>query len=65
MVVVMERRAVVVSNRVPFAGVHNIGGAAGNNAVEPARTFNEIEPEDVDVLVEMILDRARTAVSVS
>lgn len=61
MFVAMERRAVLVGNRVAWAGVHNEGGAAGRGATIPARTFNEIEPEDIDVLVDLIFTHARAA----
>ena len=57
--VVLEKRSVVLRSRASkFAGIHNDGGVGGHGAHIPARTFNELEPEDIDELVKMIRERA-------
>lgn len=53
----LEDGGIRVGSFVPWAGVHNEGGPAGNNAVEPARTFAELEDEDVDVFAKLLLER--------
>jgi len=45
----VERGRLVVKSAIPWAGVHNEGGAAGHGAQEPARTFLELEDDDVTV----------------
>lgn len=44
-------------SKIPWAGVHNEGGAAGHGATIPARPFLFIEERDVDVLAEILRDR--------
>jgi len=54
----LSGNAIVVGSFVPWAGVHNEGGAAGKGAMIPKRTFAELEPDDVDVLVKILVARA-------
>lgn len=46
----------VVESTIAWSAVHNEGGTAGHGAAIPARTFLELEPDDMDVLVQMTLD---------
>lgn len=46
-----------VGSFVEWAGVHNEGGAVGHGATVPARTFAELENDDVDVFAKLLLDR--------
>lgn len=52
-------------SRIPWAGIHNEGGQAGNNATIPARTFLEWTPKRLEKFVEManqyLLSRAEKA----
>lgn len=48
----------VVSSRVPWAGVHNEGGQVGRGAKIPARPFLFVENEDLEVLGQIMLTRA-------
>ena len=38
-VVVVEKFALTIRSRIPWSGVHNLGGTAGHGAKIPARTF--------------------------
>lgn len=43
-------------SRIPWAGIHNKGGTAGNNANIPERRFLEIDAEDVTTLQKIAAD---------
>lgn len=45
-----------IKSRIPWAGVHNEGGAVGNGAVVPARPFLFLTPQDEQKLVEITED---------
>lgn len=53
----LEDGGIRVGSFVPWAGVHNEGGAVGHGAYVPARTYAELESEDVDVFARLVLDR--------
>lgn len=46
-----------LESSIPWAGVHNVGGTAGNSANIPARTFLEWTEEDLAALVYMFQER--------
>ena len=52
----LEGNAIRVGSFVSWAGIQNEGGVAGHNAQIPARTFAEVEEDDVDVLAETLLN---------
>jgi len=54
----LSGNVIVVGSFVPWAGIHNEGGAAGHGAMIPRRTFAELESDDVDVLVKVLVARA-------
>lgn len=45
-----------VASRIPWAGIHNEGGNAGNGASIPARTFLQWTPERIAKFVELYQD---------
>ena len=53
----LEGSGIRVGSFVPWAGVHNEGGAVGHGAFVPARTYAELENEDVDVFAKLLLER--------
>lgn len=57
----LSRSMLQVYSRVPWAGVHNVGGPAGKGSEIPARTFLTLKDEDMDVLEQMLMDRAMLA----
>lgn len=57
----LSRSMLQVYSRVPWAGVHNVGGSAGKGSNIPARTFLTLKDEDMDVLEQMLMDRAMLA----
>lgn len=59
----VKRGSLTVYSKVPWAGVHNEGGQAGHGAQIPARPFLFLEPEDIDVLAEILVNRMLLAVS--
>lgn len=54
----LEGSGIRIGSFVPWAGVHNEGGPVGHGATVPARTFAELEDEDVDVFAKLLLDRS-------
>lgn len=57
----LSRSILQVYSKVPWAGVHNVGGTAGKRSTIPARTFLTLRPEDMDVLERMLMERALLA----
>lgn len=53
----LEDGGIRVGSFVSWAGVHNEGGAVGHGAYVPARTYAELENEDVDVFAKILLER--------
>lgn len=53
----LEGSGIRIGSFVPWAGVHNEGGAVGRGATVPARTFAELEDDDVDVFAKLLLER--------
>lgn len=51
---VSKRGTLEVYSAIPWAGVHNDGGTAGNNAEQPERRFLELEEDDLLVLAQLI-----------
>lgn len=49
----IQAHTLIVESRIEWAGVHNEGGVAGHGAKIPARTFLELDAEDLDVLARM------------
>jgi phage gpG-like protein len=52
-----------IDSKIPWAGSHNEGDTVGHGAHLPARPFNYLEPIDVNVLVEILVNRMLVAVS--
>ena len=48
-----DGRKVVISNYVPWSGVHNLGGSVGNGATLPARKFLYFSPGNESRLAEI------------
>jgi phage gpG-like protein len=48
---VVDNGRLVYASEIPWAGVHNDGGSAGNGAREPKRPFAFLEEVDLEVLV--------------
>ncbi len=46
-----------IESKIPWAGIHNEGGQAGHGATIQARPFIYLEPQDIDVLVEILRNR--------
>jgi phage gpG-like protein len=59
----IAKGTLIVDSKIPWAGSHNEGDVVGNGARLPARPFNYLEPIDVDVLVEVLVNRMLIAVS--
>lgn len=57
----ISRGVLQVYSKVPWSGVHNVGGTAGKGSKIPARTFLRLEPEDMDVFETMLRKRALLA----
>jgi phage gpG-like protein len=53
----ISKGTLTIDSRIPWAGSHNEGDIVGNGARLPARPFNYLEPIDVDVLVEILVNR--------
>ena len=53
----LEDGGIRVGSFIDWAGVHNEGGPVGHGATVPARTFAELEDDDVDVFAKLLLDR--------
>lgn len=54
---------VTIESSIPWAGVHNKGGTAGHGAKIPARTFLELDDEDLTMLAKIVEDHVAEAVS--
>ncbi len=48
-----KRNEAIAESRVPWSGIHNHGGTAGNGARIPARPFLVLTPESIQVLTEL------------
>ena len=59
----IAKGTLTVDSRIPWAGSHNEGDVVGHGAHLPARPFNYLEAIDVDVLVEILVNRMLVAVS--
>lgn len=53
----LEDGGLRVGSFIEWAGVHNEGGPVGHGATVPARTFAELEDDDVDVFGKLLLER--------
>lgn len=53
----LEDGGIRVGSFISWAGVHNEGGPVGHGATVPARTFAELESDDVDVFAKLLLER--------
>ena len=58
----VRRGSLTVYSRVPWAGIHNEGGIGGHGAEIPPRPFLFLEPEDIDLLAELLANRMLLAV---
>jgi phage gpG-like protein len=57
----LSKTELVITNLVPWAGVHNEGGVVGHGAHVPERKFAYFEDEDAEVLAMLVLDDAASA----
>lgn len=57
----VQRQHLKIASRIDWAGVHNVGGVVGHGAKIAARPFAYLEPEDIQLLVDMIHQRVRLA----
>jgi phage gpG-like protein len=53
----LEGGGIRVGSFIAWAGVQNEGGPVGHGANLPARTFAELEDDDVDVFAKLLLER--------
>jgi phage gpG-like protein len=59
----VAKGTLTVDSKIPWAGAHNEGDTVGHGAKLPARPFNYLEPVDVDVLVEILVNRMLVALA--
>lgn len=59
----VSKHSLTVFSEIPWAGVHNDGGAIGHGATEPKRTFLELDEEDLDAFEKMILGEVESALA--
>ncbi len=52
----VDESSLTIMSKIPWAGIHNDGGVAGNNAQIPERKFLEWTPDDINQFVQIVED---------
>ncbi len=58
----IEKGLLTIESKIPWAGIHNEGGTAGNDAEIPARTFLEWDDIDLGFLVILLREAGLLAI---